>query len=154
VGDAVEQIANTSLLAGVCGVDGLQAFMTQQRAGQATSAAVSQRLLSFILPLLQHVQGNFRFCRALLGPRSGAIVEPRIQRILADLVREELDACVSHRETTAIPLDIIVQYTVSAFVGLLRWWMNQPTPCCAEEIDRQFRTLTIPAIAAALEVPV
>jgi hypothetical protein len=44
-------------------------------------------------------------------------------------------------------------HTVNAFLGLLRWWMDQPAPCPAEEIDRQFRALTIPAIAAALEEP-
>jgi AcrR family transcriptional regulator len=134
------------------GVDGLQGVLSQQRAAQDWSAAVSQRLLGFSLPLFQHVQSNFRFCRALLGPRSGAIVEPHVQRILADLVREELAACVGSGAVLAVPLDVVVQYTVSAFLGLLRWWMDQPAPCAAEEIDRQFRTLSIPAITAALEV--
>jgi AcrR family transcriptional regulator len=134
------------------GVDGLQALLSQQRAAQDWPAAVNQRLLGFSLPLFQHVQSNFRFCRALLGPRSGAIVEPHVQRILADLVREELAACVRAGAVLAVPLDVVVQYTVSAFLGLLRWWMDQPAPCAAEEIDRQFRTLSIPAITAALEV--
>jgi AcrR family transcriptional regulator len=134
------------------GVDGLQALLSQQRAAQDWSAAVNQRLLGFSLPLFQHVQSNFRFCRALLGPRSGAIVERHVQRILADLVREELAACVRAGAVLAVPLDVVVQYTVSAFLGLLRWWMDQPAPCAAEEIDRQFRTLSIPAITAALEV--
>jgi len=134
------------------GVDGLQGVLSQQRAAQDWSAAVSQRLLGFSLPLFQHVQSNFRFCRALLGPRSGAIVEPHVQRILADLVREELAACVGSGAVLAVPLDVVVQYTVSAFLGLLRWWMDQPAPCAAEEIDQQFRTLSIPAITAALEV--
>jgi AcrR family transcriptional regulator len=134
------------------GVDGLQGVLSQQRAAQDWSAAVSQRLLGFSLPLFQHVQSNFRFCRALLGPRSGAIVEPHVQRILADLVREELAACVGAGAVLAVPLDVVVQYTVSGFLGLLRWWMDQPAPCAAEEIDRQFRTLSIPAITAALEV--
>jgi AcrR family transcriptional regulator len=135
------------------GVDGLQALVTQQRAAQDSSAAVSRPRLGFSLPLFQHVQGNFRFCRALLGPRSGAIVEPRVQRILADLVREELVACIPADAVLAIPLEVVVQYTVSAFLGLLKWWMEQPTPCAAEEIDRQFRALTVPAISAALELP-
>ena len=135
------------------GVDGLQALVTQQRAVQASSAVVSQRLLSFTLPLFQHVQGNVRFCRALLGPRSGAIVEPRVERILAELVREELAPCTPSGAVPAVPLDVVVQYSVSAFLGLLKWWMEQPTPCPAEEIDRQFRALTIPAISAALQLP-
>ncbi len=135
------------------GVEGLQDRLTQQRAAQDALAASGPRLLGFSLLLFQHVQGNFRFCRALLGPHSAAIVEPRIQQILAGLVQEELAACVPADAVLAVPLDVVVQYTVSAFLGLLRWWMEQPAPCAAEEIDRQFRALTIPAITTALAVP-
>src|SRR6266498_992647 len=89
----------------------------------------------------------------LLTQQRAALVEPRVQRILADLVQEELAACVPAGAVLAVPLDVVVQYTVSAFLGLLRWWMEQPAPCAAEEIDRQFRALTIPAITTALAVP-
>src|SRR5262249_10463340 len=132
------------------GVEGLQNLLTQQRATQDVSAAPGARLLGVSLLLFQHVQSNLRFCRALLGPHSAAIVEPRIHHILADLVREELAAFVPAGAALVIPLDVVVQYTVSAFLGLLRWWMEQPTPCAAEEIDRQFRTLTMPAITTTL----
>jgi AcrR family transcriptional regulator len=135
------------------GVAGLQELLTQPGAARDSSATVSERLLKFSLPLFQHVQGNIRFCRALLGPHNGAIVEPRIQHILADLVRKELAACIPSGVVPVVPLNVVVQYTVSAFLGLLRWWMGQPTPCAAEEIDQQFRTLTLPAITAALQIP-
>ena len=135
------------------GVDGLRGSLVQQRPARDSSDAERERLLTFSLPLLQHVQSNLRFCRALLGPHSAAIVEPQIQRILGDLVREELAECVSPGAKLAVPLDVVIQYTLSAFLGLLRWWMDQPARCSAEEIDRQFRVLTIPAIAAALELP-
>ncbi len=135
------------------GVEGLHGFLVHQRTALDSSAAARARLLGFSLPLLQHVQGNLRFCRALLSTHSAAIVEPRIQRILADLVREELAACVPPGAVLAVPLDVVVQYTVSAYLGLLTWWMDQPTPCSAEDMDRQFRALTIPAITAALEAP-
>ena len=135
------------------GVDGLRAFLIQQRPALRSSMATCEGLLTFSLPLFQHVQENLRFCRALLSPHSAAIVEPQIQRILADLVQEELAVCVSSGAVQAVPLDVVVQYTVSAFLGLMRWWMEQPRPCPAEEIDRQFRALTIPAFAAALDLP-
>lgn len=129
------------------------AYSVADSAPQNSSAEPGAHLLGFSLLLFQHVQSNFRFCRALFGPQSGAIVEPRIQGILADLVREDLVACVPAGAVVAVPRDVVVQYTVSAFLGLLRWWMEQSVPCPAEEIDRQFRALTIPAISAALEEP-
>ena len=135
------------------GVEGLYEFLIQQGAALSTTSTPRAPLLRFSLPLLQHVQSNARFCRALLGTQSGAIVEPRIQHILADLVREELATCVPAGAALTVSRDIVVQYTVSAFLGLLRWWMDQPTPSSAEEIDRQFQAMTIPAITAALEVP-
>jgi AcrR family transcriptional regulator len=136
------------------GVDGLRGSLVQQRSTRDSSVAGRDGLLTFSLLLFQHVQANLRFCRALLSPHSAAVVEPQIQRILADLVREELAVCISPDAELAVPLDVVIQYTVSAFLGLLRWWMEQPTPCSAEEIDRQFRALTIPAISAAVRLPV
>ncbi len=107
------------------GVSGLQELLTEQMATANSQAAPSKRLL-FSLPLFRHVQGNFQFCRALLGSHSGAIVEPRIQQILVELVRQELAGRVLSGATPLVPLDVAVQYTVSAFLGLLRWWMEQP----------------------------
>jgi hypothetical protein len=38
-------------------------------------------------------------------------------------------------------------------IGLLTWWTDEQLPCSPEEIDRQFRALTMPGIATALELP-
>lgn len=133
------------------GVDGMQELLAQQSGAPDPTAPPIQRLLRFSLPLLQHVQQNLRFCRALLGPHSGAIVAPRVERLLTELVRAELAACLSRGATPAVPLDAVIQYTVSAFLGMLQWWMDQPAPCPAEELDRQFRALTMPAIMAGLK---
>jgi AcrR family transcriptional regulator len=135
------------------GVDGLQRLLAPPRAAQDSSGAPRACMLGFSLPLFQHIQSNLRFCQALLGSHAGVIVEPRIQHILADLVRAELAACIPADTVPRVPLDIIVLYIVNAFLGLLRWWITQPTPCAAEEIDRQFRVLTIPAITTALAAP-
>ena len=136
------------------GVEQLQKLLTEQRASHGAPAGSKPTLLGFSPLLFEHVQGNLRFCSALLGSGSGSIVEPRFRRILAELVREDLAACIPAGAAPTVPLDIVVQYTVSAFLGLLRWWMEQPALLPAEQIDRQFRTLTLPAIAAALEPPV
>jgi hypothetical protein len=71
---------------------------------------------------------------------------------LANLVRAELAVHRGRDTAPAIPLDVVVQYTVSALLGLLTWWMDQQLPCSAQEIDRRFRALTIPGISAALEL--
>jgi AcrR family transcriptional regulator len=135
------------------GVEELREFLVQQRAVLDGSAAASARLLPYSLPLFQHIQRNFRVCRVLLGSHSGAIGEPHMRRILTDLVRQEMTASVPLGVTPAVPLDAVVHYTVSAFVGLLTWWTDEQLPCSPEEIDQQFRALTMPGIATALELP-
>ena len=135
------------------GVEELREFLVQQRAMLDGSAAASARLLGYSLPLFQHIQRNFRVCRALLSSHSGAIGEPHMRRILTDLVRQEMTASVPLGVTPAVPLDVVVHYTVSALIGLLTWWTDEQLPCSPEEIDQQFRALTMPGIAAALELP-
>lgn len=132
------------------GVEQLQTLVAGQHAGADGAAPQREQLLRFSRPLLLHVEANMRFCRALLGPRGGAVVEPHFQRMLGDLVRAELSACVPAGARPTIPLDVMVAYIVSAFIGLLRWWMEQPNRSSAEEIDRQFRALSLPVLAAAL----
>jgi AcrR family transcriptional regulator len=135
------------------GVAELHEFLAQQRAALDGSAAASARLLPYSLPLFQHIQRNFRICRVLLGSQSGAIGEPHMRRILTDLVRQEIAASVPPNVTPAVPLDVVVHYTVSALIGLLTWWTDEQLPCSPEEIYRQFRALTLPGIVAALELP-
>lgn len=134
------------------GVERLQLHLVQQRTAALTPAIESEPLLRFSLPLFQHIHANLRFCRALLGSQSSAIVEPQMRRFLADMMQEELAAYAASGTVDAVPLEVVVQHTVSALLGVLRWWMNQPTPHAPEEIDRHFRALSVPAIRAGLKL--
>jgi AcrR family transcriptional regulator len=132
------------------GVERLQLHLTQQRPAALAPTIESETLLRFSLPLFRHIHANLRFCRALLGPQSSAIVEPQMRRFLADMMQEELAPYAASGTVDGVPLEVVVQHTVSALIGVLRWWMDQPTPWVAEEIDRHFRALSIPAIRAGL----
>jgi hypothetical protein len=90
---------------------------------QRTAAAVlTPRGLSFSLGMFEHVQGYLQVYRALVGKQSGALVAEHLQQMVTDLVRDELAALVPRGDATPIPLELVVQYTVSAFLGLLTWW--------------------------------
>ena len=43
-----------------------------------------------------------------------------------------------------------MEYVVSAFLGMLRWWLNRNRPCTAEEIDRLFQVLSLRGITACI----
>ncbi|HEY3366112.1 MAG TPA: TetR/AcrR family transcriptional regulator [Symbiobacteriaceae bacterium] len=132
------------------GFEQLRLFLTEHVGAAPVAANGPNRLtLGFSLAMLHHVQSHHMTYRAIVGKQSGAIVHQQFQRIVADLVKRELSA-LAPSGALAVPLDVVVQYTVSAFLALMTWWLDQKMPCSAEEMDRMFRTLTLPGIAAAL----
>jgi len=136
------------------GFEQLRQFLTQH-VGMAPAAAkgTNRLTLGFSLAMLQHVQSHHRMHQAIFGKPSGAIVQQQFQRIVADLVRREIAALVPSGTPLAVPLDVVVQYTASAFLALMTWWLDQKMPCSVEEMDRMFRALVSPGITAALGLP-
>lgn len=122
--------------------DELRSFLRAQRSEAA------DRLLSFTTAMFEHADEHRRLYRALVGRRSGAMVQQRIRRVIAELVRDELSAASSDEELR-VPLDALVEHVVGSFVGVLIWWLDHRTGLGPVEIDDVFRRLTLPVIAAA-----
>jgi len=134
------------------GFDQLRAFLLEQQLA-ALAGPGARRPLGFSRALFDHAESNYRTFKATLGKQSGAIVQEQMQRILGDLVRKELTALVASHGPSRVPLEVVVQYTVSAFLGLIAWWLDQKMPYSAEEMDQTFRSLTLPGIMVALGLP-
>jgi len=100
--------------------------------------------------MFEHVQGYLSLYRALVGKQSGAVVVQHIQELITDLVRDELAALALHDNATPIPREIVVQYTMSAFMRLLIWWADHEGPYPAAQMDAIFQQLTLPGVLAAL----
>ncbi len=122
-------------------------------AQQVVAPAGAPGLLGFSLAMFQHAQSHRRLYHAMIGKQSGALVRERIQSILVELVRRELTALKPAGAAPHHPLDALVHHTVGAYMGLLTWWLDQKSPGSAEEMDRAFRAMTLPGIAAALGLP-
>jgi AcrR family transcriptional regulator len=139
------------------GLKQFREFLAQhQQSGKATDAIGSgeERLLNFSLAMFQHAESHYRLYQAMVGKQSGAFVLRHMQRMIADLAREELEV-FAKRANPKIPPNVIAQYAASSLMGLLIWWADQKMPRPAEEMDRMFRALTLPGINAALSpVPV
>lgn len=132
------------------GIEQLHTFLAQQQAALSGPDATGERPLAFSLAMFQHAQSHHRLYQAHIGEQSGAIVHHHIQRILTDLVRDDLSARMPQNAPPPLPLDVVVLYTVSAFLGLLTGWLDQNMPYTAEEMDRTFRALVLPGIGAGL----
>lgn len=127
------------------GFEELRVFL----AGQRAAAAPNARRFSFSRGMFEHVQSHLPLYRALVGKQSGAVVVRHMQQIITGLVRDELTT-LAPGDASPIPYEIVVQYTVSAFMGLLIWWADHETPYPAAQMDAIFQQLTLPGVLAGL----
>jgi AcrR family transcriptional regulator len=103
--------------------------------------------LSFSLIFFQHVDSHRKLYRAVVGRESGVIVERQMRRLLADLIREDLRSQAGSA-LTGVEVDLAAQYITGAILAIVTWWLDRNVKLSAEEIDRVFRQMTIPALQA------
>jgi AcrR family transcriptional regulator len=129
----------------------LRAMLTEhQRAAVQTRGGLAQGRFAFSLGMFEHADSHVQLYRAMVGKQSGVILLREIPQILADLVRAELAAITPPGVRGAIPQEVLVEYVVSAFLGLLVWWLEAGKTCSAAEMDQMFQALTTPGVRAAL----
>jgi AcrR family transcriptional regulator len=127
------------------GFEELRVFL----AGQHAATAAGVRRFSFSRGMFEHIQSHLPLYRALVGKQSGAVVVRHMQQMITGLVRGEL-AAMAAGDATPISHEIVVQYTVSAFMGLLIWWADQEAAYPAVQMDAIFQQLTLPGVLAGL----
>lgn len=134
-------------------VSGLEEFRTairehQRRLRQQSAAGAVEPFL-FSRELFAHVAGHRDVFGAMVGKRSGAVVQRLMHRILLELVREELEAWGSPDRGGRVPAEAAVQYIAAGLWGLLAWWVDARKAPSAEEMDTCFRRLAVPSLEAA-----
>ncbi len=133
-----EDLLRTSL-------DGLRKHLTHDWHSASKGKAQSSTPLDFSLAFFQHVDGHRKLYRAIVGRESGAIVDKQMRRLLADLVREDLGS-PGHRVHVESEADLAAQYVAGALMAIVTWWLDRSIKLTAEEIDRTFRQMTLPAL--------
>lgn len=133
----------------VSGFEQLHAFLSQQH---PIVTASGELRMGFSLPMFEHACSYRPVYRAMIGKQSGAVVRKEIQQLLTGLVHAEL-VTLTPSTATPVAIEIVVQYTVSAFMGLLAWCADHDTPATAAEIDAIFQRLTMPGVLAGLGRP-
>ncbi|WP_067137068.1 TetR/AcrR family transcriptional regulator [Microtetraspora malaysiensis] len=113
-------------------------------------ATRSGTLLSFSLPLFQHLHEQRRLARALLGRRGAAVVRLRGEQIMAAVVRDELMAALPSEIPPPASLDMIVTCVTGAFMALMRRWADGELVATPAEMDAAFRAVVIPGLDAIL----
>ena len=134
----------------VSGFDGLRAVLKelQSQAHKRTTSS-DERLFAFSHEMFAHIADYRKVFRAMVGKRSGALVQQLLQKILADLVQGDLKDRVG-RDDRSAPAEAVVQFVTGGFFGLAMLWATGKFALSVEEVNTLFRRLAMPGVKAAL----
>jgi AcrR family transcriptional regulator len=132
------------------GIDGLRTSLQQrQRDARAGSAGADRRLFAFSHALFVHADEHRAVFRAMVGKRSGAVVQQLLHKMLVDLVRDEVRRMRPAGDSDATHVEAMAQFIGGGLFGLLLWWGNGKMRMPVDDVDATFRRLAIPAVEAA-----
>lgn len=135
----------------VSGLDGLRVALKElQRQAHLRTASSDERLFAFSHEMFAHIAEYRKVFRAMVGKRSGALVQQLLQKIVVDLVRDDLKAMMGRREERSAPTEAIVQFVTGGFFGLAMLWASGKLPLSVEAVNALFRRLAMPGVTAAL----
>jgi AcrR family transcriptional regulator len=101
--------------------------------------------------LFRHVAGHRHLWRSLSRGRGGSIVRRHLHDALAESLDEHLRAIAAGRRVAPrVPLEIVVEFLVSAVLSLQFWWLEHQTPVTAEQLAHMYWQLTEPSVDAVL----
>jgi AcrR family transcriptional regulator len=135
----------------VSGLDGLRVALKElQRQAHLRTASSDERFFAFSHEMFAHIAEYRKVFRAMVGKRSGALVQQLLQKIVVDLVRDDLKAIVGRRDERSSPAEAVVQFVTGGFFGLAMLWATGKLPLSVEEVNALFRRLAMPGVKATL----
>jgi len=129
-------------------INQLREFLKQQSINRSLPEVSGEYRFGFSLAMLQHIQSSIRMYKATVSKKGGAFVLQHIQRMLAELTRNEIAAHLPYSASLSIPQDVAIEFVVNTFLLLLTWWVDRNMPCSAEDMDRIFHKLTLSGLSA------
>ena len=114
------------------------------------SANPGERMLAFAHELFAHAEQHRDVFAAMLGKRSGTVFQHHLHRMLADLVREDVDSSVSHKKRDIMRVEAVVQFVAGGLLGLLVSWQDKLARFSVDDMDALFRRMAITAVETVL----
>jgi len=127
----------------VSGFDDLRELLHAQAAIASDGMSGS---IPFVRGLIEHVFEQRALFRAIIGQRSGHVVQKRFREMVTQLVAEEISPAAAGWKREAA-----TRYIAGALVELLAWWVDAGSERSADNIENLFHQLTVPAIKFLLE---
>jgi AcrR family transcriptional regulator len=118
-----------------------------------SSAKPYEKIIRFSLPIFEYHDQHRHTGEGGMGIRGRAIVHGHLQKVLAELIANDVRKDFQGQRKTAsqIPPELLVQCVASTFIIVLNWWMESRNSLPPQEVNDLFRALITPTLAAALE---
>jgi AcrR family transcriptional regulator len=112
-----------------------------------------EKIIRFSLPIFEYHDRHRHTGVARMGPKGRAIIHEHLQKVIADLIAEDVRKALQSRRKAAcqIPPSVVVQYVASTFILVLNWWAESKGPLRSPEANGLFRTLVLPTLAAIFD---
>jgi len=135
----------------VSGFEGLRTALKElQRQANARQMDSDERLFAFSHEMFAHIAEYRRVFRMMVGKQSGTLVQQLLQKIVVDLVRDDIKALGRRRENRSEPSEGIVQFVTGGLFGLAMLWATGKLALSVDEVDALFRRLAMSGVKAAL----
>lgn len=121
-----------------------------QLKGRAAAGSSEGHLFAFSHELFVHAYEHRDVFAAMVGKHSGTIFETHLRKMIADLVRDDLDALIPRRSRDRVRLEATTQFVAGGLLGLLVSWLNEMPMLSVDDLDALFRRMAIPAAQAVL----
>ena len=125
------------------------ALTARQREAFARGRTLEERVFGFSREVFAHANEHRDVFRAMVGKRSGAVVERVLHKLLIELLREDVTGVAGRPRRPDVRAEALVQFLAGALFGLLMWWIDGNEKLSEAEIDAMFRGMALPAFTAA-----
>jgi AcrR family transcriptional regulator len=107
-----------------------------------------------IITDFKHLLNNADFYRVMLGERGAVEFIHRLQQHVYESTAKRLHDMLGEHPSGPVPIEMVLQFIASAYVGLIQWWLDQDMPYTPEEMASFFIELysMSPFQAMGLEV--
>ena len=122
-------------------VSGLNDLSNALREQAVIEKSATPGALPFVRGLIEHVHEQRTLFRAMIGRRSGHVVQKCFREMVNQLVAEEIPI-----HATGWQRNAGARYVAGALVELLAWWVDTGTERSADDIEQLFYQLTLPAL--------
>ena len=111
-----------------------------------------ERILSFSLPILDHVDRHRRSVKRAMDRRGQAVLHEHLRRVIAGTIHDALEVNreVRREPANGMPHALLVQFLSSTFVVVFTWWLESGSGLTPTAADGLFRALVLPALREAL----